>query len=85
MYWFAGTGTAQKISTVKLPVLSKTLKKRMVTMDLALILYHKIKQFTNLRHFRESIFECAESVVQRCSEENLQSETKHIETFQVLA
>ena len=54
-------------------------------MDLALILYHKIKQFTNLWHFRESIFECAESVVQRCSEENLQSEAKHIETFQVLA
>ena len=85
MYWFAGTDTAQKISTIKLPVLSKALKKRMVTMGLALILYHKIKQFTNVWHFRESIFECAESVFQRCSEENLQSEAKHIETFQALA
>ena len=39
MYWFAGTGAAQKISRAKLPVLSKTLKKSMFTMDLALILY----------------------------------------------
>ena len=48
MYWFVVTGASQKISTEKLPVLSKTLKKSMVTVSLALILYHNIKQFTNL-------------------------------------
>ena len=48
MYWFAVTGASQKISMEKLLVLSKTLKKSMVTMGLALILYHNIKQFTNL-------------------------------------
>ena len=48
MYWFAGTGTAQKIIiTAKLPVLSKILKKSMVTKGLALILSHNIKPFTN--------------------------------------
>ena len=35
MYWFAGTGAVQKLRTGKLPVLSKTLKKSMVTMGLA--------------------------------------------------
>ena len=40
MYWFAGTGTAQQMSTAKLPVLSKSLKKSMVTKGLALILSH---------------------------------------------
>ena len=48
MYWFAVTGASQKISTEKLLVLSKTLKKSMVTMGLALILYHNIQQFTNI-------------------------------------
>ena len=85
MYWFVGIGAALKISREKLPVLSKTLKKSMVTMGLALILYHSIKQFTNLWHFREPIYECAESIVWRCSKEKVQSWTKHIQTFQVLA
>ena len=48
MYWFVVTGASQKIRVEKLPVLSKTLKKSMVTIGLALILYHNIKQFTNL-------------------------------------
>ena len=48
MYWFAVTGASQKISKEKLPVLSKTLKKSMTTMGLALTLYHNIEQFTNL-------------------------------------
>ena len=43
MYWFAVTGASQKISTEKLPVLSKTLKKSMTDMGLALILYHNIE------------------------------------------
>ena len=48
MYWFAGTGTAQQITnTTKLLVLSKILKKSMVTKGLALILSHNIKPFTN--------------------------------------
>ena len=59
MYWFAVTGASQKICTEKLPVLSKTLKKSMVTMGLALILYHNIKLFTNLWHFWEPVYECA--------------------------
>ena len=67
MYWSAGTGTAQKISTVKVPFLSKTLKKSMVSMGLVLILYHNIKQFTNLWHFWESVYEYAETVVPKCS------------------
>ena len=79
MYWFAGTGTAQQISTVKLPILSKILKKTMITKGLALILSHNIKQFTNLRHFWQSIYECAESVVQRYSKDKPQSWTKHKE------
>ena len=48
MYCFAGTGMAQKISTAKLPVLPKILKKTKITRGLALILSHNIKQFTNL-------------------------------------
>ena len=44
-----GAGSGQKISTAKLPVLSKTLKKSKVTMGLALVRSHNIKQFTNLR------------------------------------
>ena len=48
MYWFAGAGAVQKVSTAKLTDLSKTLKKSMVTTGLALILYHNMKQFTNL-------------------------------------
>ena len=73
MYWFAVTGASQKINTGKLPVLFKTLKKSMVTMGLALILYQDAKQFTNLKHY------------DRCSKEKVQSWAKHIETFQVLA
>ena len=53
----------------------------MVTNGLALILAHNIKQFTNLLHFWESIYERWESVVRRCSKEKLQSRTKNIETF----
>ena len=49
MYWFVANGASQKISMKKLPVLSKILKKSMVTIGLALILYHNIKQFTNLK------------------------------------
>ena len=49
MYWFAVTGASQKIIMGKLPVLSRALKKIMVTIGLALILYYKIKQFTNLK------------------------------------
>ena len=85
MHWFPRIGAAQKISTAKLPVLSKTLKKSMVTMGLALILYRNTKQFTNLWHFWESIYECAESFILWCSKEKAQSWTKHLETFQVLA
>ena len=58
MYWFAVTGASQKIGMKKLPVLSKILKKSMVIMGLALILYHNIKQFKN--H-------------DRCSKEKVQS------------
>ena len=48
MYWFAGNGTAQQIiNSAKLSVLSKILKKSMVTKGLALILSHNIKPFTN--------------------------------------
>ena len=49
MYWFAVTGASQEITMEKLPVLSKALKKIMVTIGLALILYYNIKQFTNLK------------------------------------
>ena len=73
MYWFTVTGASQKISTEKISVLSKTLKKNMVTMGLALIIYHSIKQFTNLQHYG------------RCSKEKVQSWAKHIEIFQILA
>ena len=48
MYWFSVTGASQKIIMEKLSVLSKTLKKSMVTMALVLILYHNMKHFTNL-------------------------------------
>ena len=47
MYWYAVTRASQKISTEKLPVLPKTLMKSMVSMGLALILYHNIEQFAN--------------------------------------
>ena len=70
MYWFAVTGASQKIGMKKLPVLSKILKKSMVIMGLALILYHNIKQFKN--H-------------DRCSKEKVQSQVKHTESIQVLA
>ena len=73
MYWFAGSRAAQKISTAKLSVLPKTLMKNMVTMGFTLILYQNIKQFTNLRHSWESIYECAESVVRRGSKEKMYS------------
>ena len=53
----------------------------MGTKALALILSHNIKQFTNLWHFWESVYECWESVVQRCAKEKLQSRTKNIDTF----
>ena len=36
-------------------------------MGLVLILYHNIKQFTNLWHFWESVYEYAETVVPKCS------------------
>ena len=81
MYWFAGTSAAQQMNTAKLQVLSKGLKRSMVTKGLALILSHNIKQFTNFWHFWESLYECWESVVWRCSKEKLQSRTKNIETF----
>ena len=45
----------------------------MVTMGLALTLYHNIKQFTNLQHYG------------RCSKEKVQSWAKYTETVQVLA
>ena len=66
MYWFMGTGTVQQIiTTAKLLVLSKTLKKCIVVNGLALILSHNIKQFTNLWNFWESVYKYAESVVWR--------------------
>ena len=79
MYWFAGTRTAQQISTAKLPVLSEILRKSMVTKGLALIISHNINQFTNLWH--ESIYEWSELVVRKWSKEKVKSCTKHIETF----
>ena len=85
MSWFVGTGTAQQISTAKLPVLPKILKKCIVIKGLVLILYHNIKKFTNLRHFQESIYECSELVVWRCSKEKVQSWTKHVILFKALA
>ena len=48
MYLFLVTGASQKISTEKLPVLPKTLKKSIVAVVITLILYHSIEQFTNL-------------------------------------
>ena len=62
MYWFVGTGTAQQMSAVKLRVLSRSLKTSMVIKGLALILFHKIKHFTNLWDFWESIYEYYESI-----------------------
>ena len=60
MYWFAGTCTLQHIiNTAKLPVLSRILKKSVVTKGL--ILSRNIKPFSNL------YYDCAESVVQRFS------------------
>ena len=46
MYWFASSGT-ENLNTGKLPVLSKLLKKNMVTKGLVLILSHNIEPFTN--------------------------------------
>ena len=43
----------------------------MVIKGLALILSHNIKQFTNLWHFCESIYECSETVIWRCSNKKL--------------
>ena len=43
------------------------LTKSMVTESLALILSRGIKHFTNLWYFCESICECTESVIPRCS------------------
>ena len=56
----------------------------MVAMGLALIFYHNIEQFTNLWHFWEPIYECAESFDRRYSKEKVQSLAKHMETFEVL-
>ena len=62
MYWFAGTGTAgQIINTVKLPVLSKILKKSMVTKVLADF------SLTTSSHLLTIYYDCAESVVCRRS------------------
>ena len=72
-------------STEKLTVLSRTLKRSMVNIGLAFILYHNINQFANLRHFWEPISECPESFVWKCFKEKVQYGTKRIETFQVLA
>ena len=58
MNWFAGNSAAKKMSTAKLQVLSNSLKRSMVTKGLALIISHNIKQFTNLWHFWDSIYEC---------------------------
>ena len=54
-------------------------------MSLPLLLCQNINQFTNLSHFWESIYECAESVVRKCSKEKVQSWIKHTEIFQALA
>ena len=85
MHLFVVTGASQKISTEKLSVLPKTLKKSMVAMGITLILYHMTEQFTNLWHFREQIYEYAESFVRKCSREKVQSWAKRIEIFQLLA
>ena len=71
MYWFAGNGTIQQMSIAKLPFLSEYLKTSMVTKDLPLIVCHNIKQFTDLWHLWESIYEFSESVVWKCSEEKM--------------
>ena len=81
MYWFPGNSNAQQMSTAKLQVSSKSLKRSIVTKGLALILSHNIKQFTNLWYFWKSICECWESVVRRCSKEKLKSRAKYIQTF----
>ena len=47
MYWFAGNGTTQQMSTAKLPFLPEYLKTSMVTKDLPLIVCHNIKQLVN--------------------------------------
>ena len=48
MCWLVGTGNAQQtINTAKLPVLSKVLKKSIVTKGLVLILCHTIEPFTS--------------------------------------
>ena len=43
----------------------------MVDKSLALILTHNIKQFTNLWHFGESVYECSETALWRSSKETL--------------
>ena len=53
----------------------------MVIKGLVLILSHNTKQFTYLWHFQESIYECSELVVRKCSKENVQSWEKHVDTF----
>ena len=40
---------------------------------------------TLLGTYESAIYECAELVVRRCSRKKVQSWTKHVETFQVLA
>ena len=69
IYWLAGTGTAQLIiSTAKLSALSNILKNSIVTKGLALILFLNIKHSTNnLWHLWESIYECVESAILKCS------------------
>ena len=53
----------------------------MAIKGLELILFRSIKEFTNLRHFQELIYECSELNVRRFSKEKVQSWTKHVDTF----
>ena len=70
----------QIISTAKLLVLSKSLKKRLVNKGLVSTdtLSQQQKKITNLCHFWESNYQCAESesesVVRRCIKKDIQSE-----------
>ena len=68
----------QIISTAKLLALSKSLKKRLVNKGLVSVdtLSQQQKKFTNLCHFWESNYQCAESesVVRRCIKKDVQSE-----------
>ena len=61
------------------------LKKSMGTESLALVLSRGIKHFTNLWYFCESICECTESVIPRCSKKMYNPGQNIQRLFQALA